>query len=146
MPSRRGGQVFFLCGVVELPKTVECVANKRSPGSLPVSSLNCMLTITSSFWSTNAAVNAWSSYQHSALSIPSAAIRPTVRHKTSHVGPYLQTETGRQMYACHDLLSDKYLPSTGNDDETDCRLCAGGNVIIRWFDCMPDCTAGTHPP
>jgi len=37
MPSRRGGQVFFLCGVVELPKTVECVANKCSPGSLPVS-------------------------------------------------------------------------------------------------------------
>ena len=32
----RGGQVFFLCGMVELPKTVECVANKCSPGSLPV--------------------------------------------------------------------------------------------------------------
>ena len=37
IPSMRGGQVFFLCGVVELPRTVECVENRHSPGSLPVS-------------------------------------------------------------------------------------------------------------
>jgi hypothetical protein len=27
---------------------------------------------------------------------------------------------------CLGRTSGKYLPSTGNDDETDCRLCAGG--------------------